>query len=77
LLCASPVCAGGQIGIADDGHGAIAVSIGGTLKNGRFIGHYIHLDESCEGRAGGPIVLESGNGDRRFSLAKAPHKACQ
>jgi len=77
LVCTSSLCAGGEIGIADDGRGAVAVSIGGTLKSGRFIGHYIHLDDSCEGRAGGPIVLESGDGDRRFSLAKAPKEACR
>ena len=57
--------------------GAIAVSIGGKLKSRRFIGHYIHLDESCEGRAGGPFVLESGDDDRIFSLATAPKEACQ
>jgi hypothetical protein len=47
------------------------------LKSGRFIGHYIHLDESCEGRVGGPIVLESGDDDRLFSLAPAPKEACR
>ena len=77
LVCESPTCVGGEIRIAGEGRGAIAVSIGGTLKSGRFIGHYIHLDESCEGRAGGPIVLESGEDDRLFSLAAAPKEACQ
>ena len=77
LVCESPACAGGEVRIAGAGRGAIAISIGGTLKSGRFIGHYIHLDESCEGRAGGPIVLESGEDDRRFSLAAAPKAACQ
>jgi hypothetical protein len=77
LVCTSPACAGGEIHIAGEGKGAIAVSLGGALKNGRFIGHYIHLDESCEGRAGGPIVLESGNDDRLFSLPPAPSEACR
>jgi hypothetical protein len=77
LVCTSPVCAGGEIRIAGEGQGAIAVTIGGTLKSGRFIGHYIHLDESCEGRVGGPLVLESGDDDRRFSLAPAPKEACR
>ena len=77
LVCTTPFCAGGEIGISDDGRGAVAVSIGGTLKSGRFIGHYIHLDDSCEGRAGGPIVLESGDTDRRFSLAKGAKEACR
>jgi hypothetical protein len=77
LVCTSPACDGGEIRIAGAARGEIAVSIGGTLKSGAFIGHYIHLDDSCEGRAGGPFVLESGNDDRRFSLAAAPKQACQ
>jgi hypothetical protein len=77
LVCTNPACAGGEIRIGGEGRGTIAVSIGGALKSGRFIGHYIHLDESCEGRAGGPIVLESGDDDRRFSLAPAPKEACR
>jgi hypothetical protein len=77
LVCASPACAGGEIRIGGEGRRAIAVSIGGTLKGGGFIGHYLHLDESCEGRVGGGIVLESGDDDRRFSLAAAPKAACQ
>jgi hypothetical protein len=77
LVCENPACVGGDIHLGDGGQGAIAVSIGGTLNRGRFIDHYIHLDESCEGRAGGPIVLESGEDDRRFSLAPAPKQACQ
>jgi hypothetical protein len=77
LVCENPACVGGEIHLGGGGHGAIALSIGGTLKNGRFIGHYIHLDESCEGHAGGAIVLESGNDDRRFSLAAASKAACQ
>jgi hypothetical protein len=77
LLCTSPACVGGEIHIAAEGRGAIAASVGGKLKSGRFIRHYLHLDESCEGRAGGPIVLESGEDDRSFSLAPAPKQACQ
>jgi hypothetical protein len=77
LVCENPACVGGEIHLGGGGHGAIAVSIGGALKSGRFIGHYIHLDESCEGRAGGPLVLESGDDDRRFNLVSAPKAACQ
>ena len=77
LVCTSPACVGGEIRIGGEGRGAIAVSIGGTLKSGGFIGHYIHLDESCEGRVGGPVVLESGDDDRLFSLAAAPREACR
>jgi hypothetical protein len=77
LVCESPACVGGEIHLGSGDRGTIAVSIGGSLKSGRFIGHYIHLDESCEGRAGGGIVLESGNDDRRFSMAAAPKQACQ
>jgi hypothetical protein len=73
----SSACDGGQIRIEGEGRGAITISVGGTLKSGRFIGHYIHLDESCEGRVGGPIVLESGADDRRFSLLPAPKEACR
>ena len=77
LVCINAACVGGEIRITGEGHGTIAISVGGTLKSGRFIGHYIHLDESCEGHAGGAIVLESGNDDRRFSLAAASKAACQ
>jgi hypothetical protein len=77
LVCASQACVGGEIYLAGGAGTAIAVSIGGTLKSGDFIGHYIHLDASCEARAGGPVVLESGDDDRRFSLAAAPKAACQ
>jgi hypothetical protein len=77
LICENPACVGGEIHLGSGDRGSIAVSIGGTLKTGRFIGHYIHLDESCEGRAGGAIVLESGDDDRRFSLAPARKAACQ
>jgi hypothetical protein len=77
LVCETPACVGGEIHLAGGGRGAISVAIGGALKSGRFVGHYIHLDESCEGRPGGPIVLESGDDDRLFSLAAAPKQACQ
>jgi hypothetical protein len=77
LVCETPACVGGEIHLSAGEKGVLAVSIGGTLKSGRFIGHYIHLDESCEGRASGPLVLESANDDRLFSLAAAPKAACQ
>jgi len=77
LVCENPACVGGEIHLGPGDHGAIAVAIGGALSSGRFIGHYIHLDQSCEGRAGGPLVLESGNDDHSFSLTAAPKAACQ
>jgi hypothetical protein len=77
LVCDTPACVGGEIKIGAEPRGPLTVSIGGTLKGGRFIDHYIHLDESCEGRPGGPIVLESGDDERRFSLAAAPKQGCQ
>jgi hypothetical protein len=77
LECRNLACVGGEIRITGEGRSPIAVSIGGALKSGRFIGHYIHLDASCEGRAGGPIVLESGDDDRLFSLPPAPKEACR
>jgi hypothetical protein len=77
LVCINAACVGGEIRITGEGRGTIAISVGGTLKSGRFIGHYIHLDQSCEGRAGGPIVLESGDDDHSFSLAPAPKEACR
>jgi hypothetical protein len=77
LVCTNSACVGGEIRVTSEGRGAIAASIGGALKSGRFIGHYIHLDASCERRAGGPIVLESGADDRLFSLPPAPKEACR
>jgi hypothetical protein len=77
LVCTSPTCDGGEIRISGKGRGPIDVAVGGTLKSGGFIGHYIHLDESCEGRVGGPIVLESGDDDRLFGLPPAPKEACR
>jgi hypothetical protein len=77
LVCTTPACDGGQIRIAGEGQGALAILVGGKLKSGRFIGHYIHLDDSCEGRASGPIVLESGEDDSNFGLAPASKEACR
>ena len=78
LLCMSSACDGGQYPHRRAKAGAQSrSSVGGKLKSGRFIGHYIHLDKSCEGRVGGPIVLESGEDDRRFSLLPAPKEACR
>jgi hypothetical protein len=77
LVCTTPACDGGQIRIAGEGRGTLTVLVGGKLKSGNFIGHYIHLDASCEGRAGGPIVLESGEDDSSFSLAPASKEACR
>jgi hypothetical protein len=77
LICTTPNCDAGEIRIVSEGGKAITVSVGGTLKSGRFIDHYIHLDDSCEGRAGGPVVLESGDDERRFSLPPAPQQACR
>jgi hypothetical protein len=77
LVCENRTCVGGEIYLGGAKGTAIAVSIGGALKSGRFIGHYIHLDESCDGRPGGPVVLESGDDDRLFNLAPAPKQACQ
>ena len=77
LVCSTPACAGGEFNVTKGGSGAITVSIGGTLKDGRFIGHYVHLDDSCEARPGGPIVLGSGDDDRRFTLTAAPKEACR
>jgi hypothetical protein len=77
LVCTTPACDTGQIRIAGEDRGALAVLVGGKLISGRFIGHYIHLDDSCEGRAGGPVALESGEDDSVFSLAPAPKEACR
>jgi len=77
LICTTPACVGGEIRLGSEGVGALALSIGGKLKSGRFIRHYIHLDESCEGRTSGPLVLEQETDDRPFSLAPAPKEACR
>jgi hypothetical protein len=77
LVCTSPACAGGEIRISAEGKGAIGVSLGGVLQGGAVVDHYIHLDQSCEGRVGGPVVLQSGHNERRFSLLPSPNQACQ
>lgn len=77
LVCTNTACPGGEIRISGEGQGNVSISVGGTLKNGQFIGHYIHLDESCAGRTGNPIMLESGDDNRSFSLAPAPKEACR
>jgi hypothetical protein len=77
LVCTTPGCAGGELQILADGLSGVAISIGGKLKGGRFVPHYIHLDNSCEGRSGGPLVLEQAEGERSFSLAPAPKEACR
>jgi hypothetical protein len=77
LVCRSAACTGGEIRVVLLGGATISVAVGGALTSGRFFGHYIHLDESCEGRIGGPIVLESGNNDRVFNLPPAPKEACR
>lgn len=77
LICTTPACVGGEIRLGGEGVGSLALSIGGKLKSGRFIRHYIHLDESCEGRTGGPLVLEQEGDDRPFNLAPAPKEACR
>jgi hypothetical protein len=77
LVCTTPACDSGQIRVAGEGRGALAILVGGKLKSGRFVGHYIHFDDSCEGRPGGPVVLESGEDDSTFSLAPAPKEACR
>jgi hypothetical protein len=77
LICMTPSCVGGELRIAGEGVGSLALSIGGKLKSGRVIRHYVHLDDSCEGRSGGPLVLEQEGDDRPFSLAPAPKEACR
>lgn len=77
LTCTTPACAGGEVGFAAEGLSGVAISIGGKLKSGRFVPHYIHLDNSCEGRSGGPLLLEQAEGERSFVLAAAPKEACR
>lgn len=74
LVCTTPACAGGEIRITPEGVAGLAVSVGGRLKSGRFIRHYIHLDDSCERAT--PVVLEAED-ERPFSLATAPKEACR
>jgi hypothetical protein len=73
--CEAPACQGGEIGVMPDGARAIRLSLGGKLRNGSFVAHYIHLDESCDGAR--PAVLEPGEDDRAFVLPVAPAEACQ
>jgi hypothetical protein len=77
LICSTPSCPGGQIQIASGAQHTLNVSVGGTLKSGQFIAHYLHLDDSCEGHPGGPIVLESGSDDHQFSLTPAAAENCK
>jgi hypothetical protein len=77
LFCSVGTCPAGQVRVTRDGARAIRLAIGGSLKNGRRVGHYLHLDESCEGRAGGPIVLESGEDDFEFLLPVASAGVCR
>ena len=73
--CEAPACQGGEIGVMPDRARAIRLSLGGKLRNGSFVAHYIHLDESCDGAR--PAVLEPGEDDRAFVLPVAPAEACQ
>jgi hypothetical protein len=73
--CETPACQGGEIGVTPGGARAIRLSVGGRLRNGGFVAHYIHLDESCDGAR--PAVLESGDDDHEFLLTAAPAEACQ
>jgi len=77
LVCTTPACPGGEIRMQAEGLSGVTIAIGGRLKSGRFVGHYIHLDNSCEGRSSGPLVLEQAEGERSFSLAPAPKEACR
>ena len=77
LVCESPACVGGEVRIAGEGRGAIAVSIGGKLKSGRFIGHYIHLDEFVRGPRRRPDRAGVGGGRPPLQPGGAPRQACQ
>jgi hypothetical protein len=72
--CEVPACPGGEIGVMPDGARAIRLSLGGKLRNGIFVAHYLHL-MACEGAQ--PAVLESGEDDHEFLLTAAPAKACK
>jgi hypothetical protein len=76
LQCGVATCGGGRIRV-DVENDAIRIMVGGTLKNGAFIPHYIHLDESCDAAADRQIVLESGADDRVFVLPAARTEACR
>ena len=73
--CEVPACPGGEIGLMPDGARAIRLSLGGKLRNGSFVAHYIHLNELCDGAQ--PAVLESGEDDHEFLLTLAPAEACK
>lgn len=73
--CEAPACQGGEIGVRPDGARAIRLSLGGRLRGGSFVAHYIHLDESCDGAR--PAVLDSGEDDHAFVLPVAPTEACK
>jgi hypothetical protein len=73
--CEAPVCPGGEIGVMPDGVRAIRLSLGGRLRSGGFVAHYIHLDDSCDGAR--PTVLDSGDDDHDFLLPAAPAVACK
>jgi hypothetical protein len=76
LHCGVATCGGGRIRV-DVEKDAIRIMIGGTLKNGAFIPHYIHLDESCDAASERQILLESGEDDRVFLLPAARMEACR
>jgi hypothetical protein len=73
--CEAPACQGGEIGVTPDGARAIRLSLGGKLRSGSFVAHYIYLDESCDGAR--PAVLESGDDDHEFLLPAEPAEACK
>ena len=76
--CETPACQGGEITVAPAQGGApgtIRIGIGGTLKSGTFVPHFLHLDDSCE--TGHTVVLESGDDDHAFLLPAAPAEACR
>lgn len=75
LVCTTPACAGGEIRILGEGVAGLAIAVGGKLKNGRFIRHYLHLDDSCEARS--LVVLEAAGDEKAYSLASAPKEACR
>lgn len=76
LQCGVATCGGGRIRV-DVEKDAIRIMIGGALKNGTFIPHYIHLDESCDAAPERQTVLESGEDDRVFLLPSARMEACR
>jgi cytochrome c5 len=73
--CETPACQGGEITVAPATGGAIRIGVGGRLKSGRFVAHFLHLDDSCE--SDHVLVLESGDDDHEFRLPAAPAEACK